>query len=68
MENQNNLSIRLRKYAVQIILFSRKWPVEKEFEIIKHQIIKSATSPGANYEEAQAAGTRPDFHNKINIS
>lgn len=29
---------------------------------------KSATSSGANYEEAQAASSRADFKNKINIS
>jgi len=31
-------------------------------------LTKSATSSGANYEEAQASSSRADFKNKINIS
>ena len=35
---------------------------------IKEQLIKSASSPGANYEEAQGASSRRDFHQKCKIS
>lgn len=31
-------------------------------------MIKSSTSSGANYEEAQGASSKPDFFNKISIS
>ena len=34
----------------------------------KYQLIKSATSAGANYEEAQSASSKSDFKNKVNIS
>ena len=35
---------------------------------MKHQLTKSATSNGANYEESQAASSKADFRNKVNIS
>jgi four helix bundle protein len=39
-----------------------------ELFVIKPQLIKSSTSSGANYEEAQGAVSRPDFGNKVGIS
>jgi four helix bundle protein len=43
-------------------------PSRDEYKIIKYQLIKSSTSSGANYNEAQAATTKADFHNKTKIS
>lgn len=40
----------------------------EEYKIIRYQLIKSATSSGANYEEAQGASSRADFINKVRIS
>ena len=62
------LGQRLFDFAVNVILFIRKLPVGKEYDVIKYQLSKSATSSGANYEEAQAASSKLDFKNKINIS
>lgn len=62
------LGNRLFDFAVRIIKFCRALPGGKEYEIIKYQLIKSSTSSGANYEEAQGAISKPDFYNKINIS
>ena len=31
-------------------------------------MVKSATSAGANYKEAQSGSSRADFRNKVNIS
>jgi four helix bundle protein len=36
--------------------------------IIWRQLIKSSTSSGANYNEAQAAVSKADFTNKVGIS
>ncbi|BAX78652.1 hypothetical protein ALGA_0257 [Labilibaculum antarcticum] len=36
--------------------------------MISYQILKSATSVGANYEEAQGAVSKVDFANKVGIS
>jgi len=44
------------------------FPNSPEYKIIKYQLIKSSTSSGANYEEAQGGSSRADFKNKIFIS
>ncbi len=46
----NNLSERLLKFAIDVIVFLRKIPNTEEYLIIKRQLIKSSTSSGANYE------------------
>jgi four helix bundle protein len=46
----------------------RKLPKGKEYEVISWQILKSASSVGANYEEAQGAVSRADFSNKTGIA
>lgn len=68
MEKQNDLSKRLFVFAVRSIKFLRTLPYTTEFKVISYQLTKSATSPGANYEEAQSASSKADFHNKIKIS
>jgi len=65
---QNNLSERIFVFSVKVIKFLRKLPYNEENQVIRHQLIKSATSVGANYEESQAASSKADFHNKIKIS
>ncbi|WP_203532767.1 four helix bundle protein [Draconibacterium halophilum] len=35
---------------------------------MKYQLIKAASSTGANYKEAQAASSKPDFIYKTEIS
>jgi len=37
-------------------------------KIIKYQLVKAATSIGANYEEAQAGSSKANFINKVDIS
>jgi four helix bundle protein len=65
---ENELQKRLFKFAVDIIMAVRKLPKGSEYIIISRQLIKSATSSGANYDEAQAAVSKADFTNKIGIS
>jgi four helix bundle protein len=43
-------------------------PINSEYVIIKKQLVKSATSSGANYEESQAASSKADFHHKVKIA
>lgn len=68
MDTNKNLSERLLKFSIRIIKFLRKIPNTPEYKIIKHQLIKSSSSSGANYEEAQGASSRKDFTNKVFIS
>ena len=62
------LQLRLFQFAVKTIYLVRKLPRGKEYDVISYQLIKSATSVGANYEEAQGSVSRADFANKIGIS
>jgi four helix bundle protein len=65
-DNMNNLQKRLFDFGVNVLLYLRKVPKNRETMVIKDQLSRSVTSPGAVYEEAQGAVSRPDFHNKIN--
>jgi len=65
---RNQLQLRLFNFAVEIIKLIRKLPKGKEYDVISYQLIKASTSSGANYDEAQAAVSKPDFVNKIGIS
>lgn len=65
---ENNLIKRTFDFGVNTILFLRTLPDNTELRIIKYQLIKSCTSVGANYEEAQAGSSKADFTNKVNIS
>ena len=64
----NDLTDRLFKFAIRTIKFLRTLPKNEETSIIRYQLIKSASSSGANYEESQAGSSRADFGNKIRIS
>jgi four helix bundle protein len=63
-----NLNSRLFEFSLRCLKFLRNLPETSEFKIIKYQLAKSATSAGANYEEAQAGSSRADFNNKVRIS
>jgi four helix bundle protein len=65
---KNELQERLFKFAVNVIKLIRLLPKGKEYDVISYQLIKSSTSSGANYDEAQAAVSKADFSNKIGIS
>jgi four helix bundle protein len=63
-----DLEDRLFRFAVRVIKFTRKLPSVTEYNVIKYQLTKSATSSGANYEEAQAGSSKADFTNKVRIA
>lgn len=65
---ENDLQKRLFRFAIDVIKTVRKLPKGSEYLIISRQLIKSSTSSGANYNEAQAAVSKADFTNKIGIS
>lgn len=64
---ENNLLERTFNFSVNIVLFLRTLPYNEELKVMRFQLIKSASSVGANYEEAQGASSRKDFNNKIRI-
>jgi four helix bundle protein len=67
-EGKNDLESRLFNFAINTIKYLRALPISTEINVIKYQLTKSATSSGANYEEAQAGSSKLDFTNKVRIS
>jgi four helix bundle protein len=65
---ENDLQERLFRFALDVIKMFRALKGDTDLKLISTQLIKSATSSGANYEEAQAAVSRSDFGYKISIS
>lgn len=65
---KNELQVRLFNFAVDVIKQIRYLPKGVEYNVISYQLIKAATSTGANYEEAQGAVSKADFANKVGIS
>jgi len=61
------LEKRTLKFAVSIIKLSARLPNTVEGKVVRNQIIKSGTSIGANYREANRSRSRADFKNKIKI-
>lgn len=64
----NELQNRLFDFAVRVLKFLPNLPKTIELGVIRHQLAKSASSAGANYEESQAGSSRADFINKVRIS
>nr|WP_321411065.1 four helix bundle protein [uncultured Carboxylicivirga sp.] len=64
----NDLSQRLFEFAVKTIKFLKKIPYDTENKVIRYQLAKSATSSGANYEEARAGSSKADFIYKVELA
>lgn len=58
---------RTKKFAVDIIVFLGKLPYTKATDIISKQLLRCATSVGANYRSACRGKSAADFINKITI-
>lgn len=65
--NKYNLEERTAKFGESIIKFCRDVPHDSVTKPVIDQLIRSGTSIGANYMEANAASSRNDFKNKIFI-
>ncbi len=62
-----DLEERTRKFAKELIRFVKTIKPTYINQSIISQLIRSATSVGANYCEANAASSKKDFSNKIFI-
>ncbi|MBI2630991.1 four helix bundle protein [Candidatus Nomurabacteria bacterium] len=63
-----DLEERTARYAEMIVDFSKKLPHDTITKPLINQIIRSGTSIGANYSEADEASSKKDFINKICIA
>src|SRR6266568_7174192 len=62
---ERDLEKRIKRFALAVIKFSSSLPRTREIDILIRQLIRSATSIGANYREANRGVSRADFANKI---
>lgn len=62
-----DLNKRLFRFALDVFSLLKTIVKEKDYEVFRYQLSKSATSIGANYEEAQAAFSKKEFASKIGI-
>jgi four helix bundle protein len=60
-----DLRVRTREFALRIVRMSTSLPRTKEAFILGQQVLKSGTSIGANYREAQRARSKAEFVAKI---
>jgi four helix bundle protein len=63
-----DLEERIAIFGEDIIKFCIKLPRNDITKPIISQLVRSATSIGANYMEANGASSKKDFRNKIHIS
>ena len=66
-KNNYDLEERTAKFGEDIIRIARKIPKDVVTIPIISQVIRSGTSVGANYCEANGASSKKDFKNKIHI-
>jgi len=63
-----DLEERTIKFSQEIIIFSKKIPQSIITRPLISQLVRSGTSIGANYSEADEASSKRDFINKISIA
>lgn len=63
-----DLEERTLKFSQNIVDFCKKIPLDTITRPIVNQLIRSGTSIGANYSEADEANSKKDFINKIAIA
>ena len=64
MKHQN-LQIRTKQFALQVIKFCEGLPKDETSRILARQLIRSGTSLGANYRAACLAKSKPTFISKL---
>ena len=65
--NKFDLEERTAKFGESVILFAQSITASVVTKPLISQIIRSATSIGANYMEANGGSSKKDFRNKIYI-
>lgn len=60
-----DLKARTKQFALDVIRYTRTLPKLDAIQIIRRQLIRSATSTAANYRAAQRAKSKADFISNI---
>jgi four helix bundle protein len=64
-KERQDLKKRLKEYALRIIRLYEALPKVGAVHVVSHQLLRSGTSPGAQYREACRAKSDADFISKI---
>jgi four helix bundle protein len=64
---KEELKLRTKNFAIDSILFVNSLPKSKANDVMSYQLIKSATSVGANYRSACRGRSTAEFISKLNI-
>jgi len=65
---KTDIKLRTYKFSLAIIRFINDLPKSQTNKIISSQLLRSATSIGANIIEAQAGSSKKDFKNFMNVA
>lgn len=63
----NELRARTRAFALRVIKMSQALPNNRVADVLSRQVLRSATSVGANYRAACRAQTKALFAHKLSI-
>jgi len=66
-EFRKSMQDRIKKFALRIIKLFQSLPATDEARIIGKQLLRAATSVGANYRAACRARSPKEFYSKISI-
>ena len=67
IQNKFNLEERTAVFGEKVIGLCKKIENEDVNRVLVRQLVRSATSIGANYMEANGADSKKDFHHKISL-
>jgi four helix bundle protein len=65
--NEDELKQRTQQFALRVIRLTEALPRSRAGDVIGRQLLRAATSVGANYRSACRGRSRADFVNKIGI-
>lgn len=68
MAKPYNLEERTLEFSKEIIRLLRILPRNTVDQVLVSQLVRSGTSVGANYREANETDTKKDFKNRVRIS
>jgi four helix bundle protein len=63
----DDLKCRTKQFSLRVIHLCESLPLKPAAKVISNQLLRSATSVGANYRAARRARSNPDFVSKIGI-
>lgn len=64
----HDLKDRTQTFALRVIRMTRALPQTPESRVIGKQVLRSATSVGANYRSCQRARSKADFISKLAVA